>query len=158
MFGAGGDLMDQAIEEIRRVNPELAALFAGMDRQHNRAVFARTVAVVSIILLAVVGWFSALQYNKAQDASDAAAQAAEVVRQAAVDNCQRSVQKGGVRRELANTIQDDIDSSENSDLSAFFPQIPPDQLQALIEKRNDARRARIKHVLSINCEASFPKP
>lgn len=150
--------MEQMIKELRDVNPELATLFAALERQHNRSVFYRTVAIMSVVLLAVTGWFSALQYNKAHDAADAAKGAAEVVRTSALENCRNSAQPGGVRFIIAEQIRQQIQQSDRLNYEQFFPNVPPDELHKLIAAQRERQKKQVQALLNVNCDALYPQP
>lgn len=127
-----------------------------LSRQANQSIFFRTVAVISVTLLGIVGWFSAAQYNKARDAAGAAKEAAAVVRDAAVANCERSVQPGGARYIIASTIQAQIAQSKHFDYHSFFPNVEPKQLHNLIEQQNKQRQSQIDALLNVNCPSQYP--
>lgn len=129
-----------------------------MARQANKAIFYRSIAIIAVVLLGVVGWYAASQYTNAQDASRAAKEAAILVRQSALANCEKSVQPGGVRRIIADQIQYQIDQSKSFDAHQFFPNVPPKQLDELLQEQRRQQEKQIHDLLSVNCPALFPLP
>ena len=135
--------MKQAIEEIRKVNPELAAVFAGIEREHSRLVFARTLAVLAVICLVVVVFVS----NNAAD----------TIRQNQVDACKTSLQPGGIRYIVSSQIQEQIRQSKQLDYARFFPNVPADELHQLIATQNAHRTQQVHDLLDVNCDALYSK-
>jgi hypothetical protein len=131
--------------------------YAKLVRQANRTVFYRTLSVITTTLLGVGLFFAANQYQGAQDSANEAAKAARVVRAAAVQNCQRSVQPGGVRYIIAAQIRQQMAQASKLDYSTFFPSVPHAQLQKLLDQQRVTQQKQIDALLHVRCRAIYPK-
>lgn len=111
-----------------------------MARQANRSVFWRTLAMLSIAALGVVGYFS---YQGYQD-----------VHNAQVNACKASLRPpDGVRWIVAQPLIKQQERSATLDLPAIAKKIgvPLDQLRD--QQRETANE--IKGLLGVNCEALY---
>ncbi len=131
---------------------------AKLARQANKSVFYRTVAMISVALLGVGLVFAAHQYGRAEDAAREASQAAVTVRAAAIQNCQKSLQPGGIRFIIADGLRHQIDQSKTLDYQQFFPNVPPRQLEGLIAHQRQQQEQQIKDLKSVNCVQLYPAP
>jgi len=144
--------VEERLEELERRPPgHPDAEILRISRRANQTIFFRTLAVVSVVLLGVTGWFSASQYNKTKDA-------ANDVRNQALENCQNSVKPGGVRFIIADQIQHQLDQSRSIDYHQFFPNVPPKQLHKVIQHQQQQQKAQIYQLKHPDCESVFPKP
>lgn len=142
---------------LKELTPEEAATLGALVKQSSRAVFYRTMALVAIICLGVVGYVAASQYGEAQGAADQAKEAAATVRQAAVENCQRSTQPGGVRYIVATGIRQQIAQSKAVDYHTLFPGLDPKKLHDLLAETQKRQTQEIHDLLTINCATLYPK-
>lgn len=124
-----------------------------LARQANRGVYFRTLAVVSVVLLGVVGFF-------AGKASRDAARAVDNVQAVQVAACEASIRPGGVRFIDAQNIARQVVRSDAARISpdsvarAFG--IPRDQAAALLKtSRADQVRA-INDLLAVECSTGRP--
>lgn len=61
-----------------------------------------------------------------------------------------------LRVAVIGMLRDEIEQSHRADLARFFPQIPPAELEALIEEQNERRREVIRTIQPVDCEALYP--
>jgi len=143
---------------LKELTPDEAETLGALVRQSSRAVFYRTMALVAIVLLGVVGFVAASQYSDAKDAAEQAKEAASVVRNAALENCQKSIRPGGVRFIIASGLQQEIAQSKAVDYHQLFPNLDPKQLHDLLDASTTQRKQEVHDLLAIDCAAQFPKP
>jgi len=122
-----------------------------MARRANQSVFFRTLSVVSIVLLGVVGFLAA-------DASRDANSAVDSVHSSQVRSCERSVEQDGVRYIVAQGLQKELERQEQVNYHKLFPNIPPAKLHALLHQQRVASKQQIDALLNVNCAAQFPSP
>lgn len=71
------------------------------------------------------------------------------------DGLVTACEQSPVRAALIDLYEDQIAQSKAADLEQFFPQIPPEELKALIHEQNQKRRARITELQSVDCSALY---
>lgn len=83
------------------------------------------------------------------------AQQIDTIRASAVKACENSLKPGGVRFIVAQQIQQQIKQSQKVDYHKFFPNIPPGQLHALIQRQRAQQYAEVQQLLGVDCAAQF---
>lgn len=75
------------------------------------------------------------------------------LRDGLVESCERN---GNPLREAVTTLlEDQIAQTQNLDYSEFFPTVPEERLDALIEMQNDKRRALLRTIQPVDCQALY---
>lgn len=72
----------------------------------------------------------------------------------------RSCEKNGnpLREVVRGIIEDEIKQSKEADLTKFFPQFPPSELEKLVKKQNRQRHSRMQEIKPLNCDDQYPEP
>jgi hypothetical protein len=116
--------------------------------------WARAVAIslVLVVTLAagVVAGYAYLRSNEI----DQNRHFAEELRDGLVQTCERN--GNPLRITLAEILHDEIAQSQTADLEKFFPQIPPAELERLVDEENRKRRIRLREIKPLDCAAQYP--
>lgn len=113
--------------------------------------------VILLVIAAVIGVFAFVTYATQQ------ARVNDFSRQLR-DGLVASCEKNGnpLRAGVTQMLQDQIAQSEaglkSGQYARFFPNIPEDELRALIEEQNAKRREIIEQIRPVDCADTFPKP
>jgi hypothetical protein len=78
---------------------------------------------------------------------------AENLREGLIEGCEKN---GNTLREVVRgQLEDEIDQNENLNYEELFPQIPPEQLEQLIETDNEQNRQSIADLAAVDCRALY---
>lgn len=142
----------------RQHEADIAVLTTNLIQVASRAVFYRTVAVISVVLLGVGLFFAANQYGRAESASKSAREAAASVHLAQVQACEASLQPGGVRFIIAAQIQQQLAQQKHVNYHKLFPNFDRRRLHDLISRSRVQQRQEIHDLLTVNCQRQFSAP
>lgn len=122
----------------------------------------RTKRIVIILVISIIASCSVLGgalYIKIQQE--------DALRGGLVEGCKkngnplRAIAREDLNEDI-HALQDEIKESESVDLEKFFPNTPPEELQAEIRKQNEDREHRIKRkeerrdiLAPVDCEAQY---
>lgn len=79
------------------------------------------------------------------------------IRESQIANCELSKKPGGIRYIVAEQLRLELQQGKTVDYEQFFPNIPPDELRALIEAQRERAKTEIRQLLDIDCDELYPK-
>lgn len=90
------------------------------------------------------------------DETDSTKTFATELRNGLVASCEKN--GNPLREAVQHQIQREIRQRETVDYSRFFPDVPPAELQLLLDEQTAADRATLREIAPVNCEQLYPKP
>lgn len=87
---------------------------------------------------------------------DSLSESAEI-RQSQIDNCEASKEPGGIRFIVAEQLRLELQQGKTVDYEEFFPNIPPEQLNELLQAQRERAKTEIRQLLDIDCDELYPK-
>lgn len=76
------------------------------------------------------------------------------------DGLVKSCDKNGnpLREAVRKMLREDIEQSRSPLIHRFFPQIPPDELERLIQAGIKTNEATIREIAPVDCASLYPRP